>query len=277
MENRADIASVVEETQAYYDGPADEIYRRLWRDNVHMGTWERDDDTIDTAMARTNRIMADRAGIDEGSSVLDVGAGYGAAARFLVGEYGCSVHCVNISEKENDLNRERNRDAGMDDRITVEYGDFHALPTPDERFDVVWSQEALLHAADKPKVLAECFRVLRPGGRLALSDLLMRRDVPAEERTALYERVRTPGMWDFPDYREGLEAAGFRVEAAEDWPENVAPTYQSVLSQLRDGRDALQGAVPSEQIDRTIGALELWVESGHAGKISHGFFVGVRP
>ena len=273
----SDISQVVEETQSYYDGPADEIYRRLWRDNVHMGTWQRSDDTIDVAMDRTNHIMAERAGVEQGCQVLDVGSGYGASARFLAEQYGCWVTGVNISPRENELAVERNASADLDGRVEIRYGDFHELPFDDRQFDIVWTQESLLHAVDKAQVLDECYRVLQPGGRFVLSDLLVRSSLPETERQAIYQRVRSPGMWDLDEYVEAAQDVGFDVEASEDWPENVAPTYQSVLDQLLEQREVLEGPVPKEQLESTIGALQLWIDSAKAGKISHGFIVARRP
>lgn len=267
------IRRVVDETQRYYDGPADEIYRRLWQDNVHMGTWEHPDDTLQVAMDRTNHVMAKEAGIRPGVEVLDAGCGYGATAIFLAREYDCRVHGLNISERELELACERAAEAGVADRVRFDYGDFHALPVPDECVDVVWSQEAFLHGADKLQVLRECRRVLRPGGRLVISDLLVSQEVQGEEREKIYERVRSPQMWDFADYRRGLNAAGFRIEVEEDWSANVAPTYQAVLDQLRAQRDALAERVPVEQLESTISALQLWVDSARTGKIRQGLFV----
>jgi len=271
-----DIAKVVEDTRDYYDGPADEIYRRLWRDNIHMGTWSGTGDTIDAAMARTNEVMVERGGLEAGSEVLDLGSGYGAAARYLAGQHGCWVVGVNISPRENELAVERNRDAGLDERIDIRYGDFHDLPFDEASFDAVWSQEALLHAADKPRVLAECKRVLRPGGRLVLSDLLVRASLGDEERRRIYERVRSPVMWDLGEYAAAIGEVGLELVLAEDWPQNVAPTYQSVLDQLVEQRDALADVVPTEQVERTIAALQLWIDSARAGRISHGFLVARR-
>lgn len=273
----AQISDVVRETQEYYDGPADEIYRLLWRDNVHMGTWDGSVGTLQEAMRRTNERMAELAGIDRDSRVLDVGCGYGETAFHLARDHGCEVVAINISHRELDLAEERRPASGVADRVSFRYGDFHDLPFPDGEFDVVWSQEAFLHGADKEHILTECRRVLRPAGRLVISDLLLGADVPGEERVRIQARVKSPQMWDAETYGRALRDAGFEVDVAQRWDDNVAPTYQAVLEGLRDNRRDLEArGVPLEQLDATDEALQLWVERGHAGKIGQGIFVGLR-
>ena len=242
-----------------------------------MGYWYDDHPDLQQAMARLNEVMVERGGITAGQRVLDVGSGNGAAAVFLAERVGCEVAGLNISERENDEARRLAAERGVDDRVEIRHGDFHDLPFDDGSFDVVWSQESLLHAVDKPGVVREMLRVARPGGRLVVSDLLMRDDVPDDERQVLYARVGTPEMWDLDAYADALRAAGWQVVVAEDWGRNVAPTYDAVRTALSRRREELAGAVPEEQIDQTLTALGQWVEAGESGKISHGFFVADRP
>lgn len=273
----ADIQQVVQDTQDYYDGPADEIYRTLWKDNVHLGTFERPDESLQVAMDRTNRIMAERAGIEPGSRVVDVGCGYGETALFLVREYGARVVGTNISQKELELARQRAQEEGLTHKASFEYGDFHKTPFDDGAFDVVWSQEAFLHGVDKQSILDECYRILAPGGRLVISDLLARQHLPEDERQQIYARLRLAEMWSPEEYVAGLREAGFTVEVSEDWAANVAPTYGTVVAGVRAQYDSLAERVPTEQLDSTIAALDLWVSSAEAGKITQGFFVARRP
>lgn len=270
-----DVARVVQDTQDYYDGPADEIYRTLWQDNVHLGTWE-PGDSLQRAMARTNEVMADRAGVPEGATVLDVGCGYGATALFLAAERGCNVTGINISEKELDLARERADEAGLGDQVSFRYGDFHDIPFPDGSFDVVWSQEAFLHGVGKQTILQECHRVLRPSGKLVISDLVSRAHLSEDERARIYARLRLREMWSAEQYAAGLRDAGFSVVDSDDWAANVAPTYGSVVAGVREQYDELARRVPTEQLDNTIAALDVWVESAEAGKISQVFLVAQR-
>ena len=106
MTNR-DVVSIVSATQAYYDGPADEIYRTVWGDNLHLGVPCSDTCSHPEAMEHTNEIMADAVLLEAGAHVLDLGCGYGSTARYLAANFGCKVTGVNISEKELDLARNR--------------------------------------------------------------------------------------------------------------------------------------------------------------------------
>ena len=211
-----DIASIVASTQAYYDGPADDIYRTVWGDNIHLGIPCGDDCTHTEAMDHTNEIMAKAVVLRRGVRVLDLGCGYGSTARYLAANFGCSVTGINISEKELELARSRSDEAALNHLLSFEYGDFHHLQYPGCTHGVVWSQEAFLHAADKAAVLSECHRVLKPDGTLIFTDILVRQDTPDDDRARINDRIKSPDMWDTEDYRAALSKLKFAVIREED-------------------------------------------------------------
>lgn len=272
-----DIASIVSTTQAYYDGPADEIYRSIWGDNIHLGVYCSEECHQLEAKQHTNELMAGAVTLGADVRVLDLGCGYGSAARYLAANFGCSVTGANISEKELELARSRSEEAGLAHLLSFEYGDFHHLEYPDGSYDVVWSQDAFLHAVDKMAVLSECRRVLKPGGTLVFSDILVRRDTPEEDRTIIYDRVKSPDIWDIEDYREGLSSLGLQLIREEDWSSNVAPSYAWVRDGLLENREALLPRIGAETIERTVDSLTFWVESANAGNIGWALFVANKP
>lgn len=272
-----DVSSIVSNTQAYYDGPADEIYRTIWGDNLHLGVPCCDDCSHPRAMEHTNEIMAGAVRLGPETWVLDLGCGYGSTARYLAANFGCRVTGANISEKELDLARRRSSEAGLDHLLSFEYGDFHGLSYPEGSYDVVWSQEAFLHAADKNAVLSECRRVLKPKGSLIFTDILVRRDTPAEDRRRIYERVQSPDMWDLDDYRAALTRLELPVSREENWSQYVAPSYGWVRDRLRENREALLPRIGADTVDRTLEALSFWVESANAGYIGWAMFVANKP
>ena len=270
------VASVVSTTQAYYDGPADEIYRTIWGDNLHLGVPCSRECPHPEAMQHTNEIMANAAPLGAGMRVLDLGCGYGSTARYLAGNFGCRVTGVNISEKELELARSRGREAGLDDLLRFEYGDFHRLGYADASYDVVWSQEAFLHAADKNAVLMECMRVLKAEGSLIFTDITVARDTPDEDRAKIYDRVKSPDIWDLDDYRGALSKLGFTIAREEDWSQYVARSYAWVRERLVEQREALLSRVGAETVDGTVESLSFWVACANAGKIGWGLFVAEK-
>ena len=272
-----DVGAIVASTQAYYDGPADEIYRTIWGDNLHLGVPCSPDCPHPDAMEHTNEIMANAVSLTPEMRVLDLGCGYGSTARYLAANFGCAVTGANISEKELELARSRAAEAGLDDRLSFEYGDFHHLAYGDESYDVVWSQEAFLHAVDKNAVLSECRRVVRPGGSLVFTDILVRRSTPEADRERIYDRVQSPDMWDLDDYRQALSRLELPVAREEDWSRHVARSYAWVRDRLRENRETLAPRIGYETIDRTVDALSFWVDSANAGYIGWALFVATKP
>lgn len=159
----AGVAKVVEQTKRYYDGAADTIYRDIWGENIHLGLFEEEGESLHSASDRTNKRIAAAAGLSAEQNVLEVGCGYGAVARHLAKTVGCQVVATNISKRELAEARRLTNEAGLDDRVQFLYGDFHGLDFEPETFDVYWCQESFLHAADKSQVLQEA-EAGRPSG-----------------------------------------------------------------------------------------------------------------
>lgn len=116
--------------------------------------------------------LANLAGIEAGHHVLDVGCGIGGPARTLAAEFGCRVTGVDISEEFCDAARFLNEQVGLSGRIEIRRADAIALPFEDWSFDIIWTQHASMNIADKHAFLSEIHRVLKPGGKLAIHDVM---------------------------------------------------------------------------------------------------------
>lgn len=260
----------------FYDGPADILYRTTWGENLHLGLPRRRGEAQRDAMVHATKRMAEHVDLGPGHSVLDLGCGYGGPARQLASRYGCRVTGLNVSGVELEEAVRRTREAGLDDRVTYVRGDFHELEFPDATFDVVWSQDSLMYGADKPRILREAHRVLKPGGVLDVTDILASRDLPEHHRQRLYERVRTPEMWDIERYLAELKEAGFEMRHLEDWSEHVAASYAAARAATVEKREELAAQVGAEMIDRTLDGLAFWVEMATRGLVGWALFVASR-
>jgi len=181
--------------------------------------------------------------LQTGETVLDLGSGGGidvilSAKR--VGLHG-KAYGLDLTDEMLALARENQKKAGVEN---VEFlkGAIENVPLPDNSVDVIISNCVINLSGDKDRVLAEAFRVLKPGGRLAISDVLVRGDVPDEIRKSMELWVGCiAGALEENEYREKLARAGFasvdveptrvyRVEEASEFlqaagldPETVGP------------------------------------------------------
>ena len=183
-----------------------------------------------------------------GETVLDLGSGGGIdvllSAR-RVGPKG-KAYGLDMTDEMLALARDNQRKAGADN---VEFlkGEIEAIPLPDNSVDVIISNCVINLSADKDRVLREAFRVLKPGGRFAVSDVVTRGDVPEQVRKDMLLWVGCiAGALEESDYHARLAAAGFeaigieptRVYKVEDAREFLAGRGLDVdaLAQQVDGK-----------------------------------------
>lgn len=204
------------------------------------------------------------ADLQEGEVVLDLGSGAGLdvllSAR-RVGPRG-KAYGLDITDEMVALAREHQRRSGL---TNVEFlkGDMENIPLPDNHVDVVISNCVINLAADKAKVLKEAYRVLKPGGRLAVSDIVWRREVPSWLRQNIELWVGcVAGALSEDEYHRLLSEAGFadvelkvtRVFSQSDLPEGclteemkkqLAPYAGSLLAAFVRARKPESGRMGS--------------------------------
>jgi MPBQ/MSBQ methyltransferase len=116
--------------------------------------------------------LAELAEVQPGERVLDVGAGIGGPARFLAARYGAQVTALDATDRFCRAAELLTRGAGLADRVHIVCGDALALPFPDHSFDVAWTQALIQNVSDKEQLVAELARIVRPGGRVAMFEVL---------------------------------------------------------------------------------------------------------
>ena len=157
--------------------------------------------------------------LHEGEVVLDLGSGGGIDVLLSARRVGSSgkVYGLDMTDEMLALARDNQRTAGVKN---VEFlkGDIQAIPLPSQSVDVVISNCVINLAPDKSAVLAEAFRVLKPGGRFAVSDVVVRGEVSPEVRRNMELWVGCiAGALEQGDYVRKLADAGFTDVEVETW------------------------------------------------------------
>lgn len=178
-------------------------------------------------------------GLDAGSHVLDIGSGLGGPARTIAEAHGCRVTGIDLTQAFCDAATALSGWVGLGDRVAFRQGDATALPFADAGFDAAMTIHVAMNIAAKDRMYAEARRVLKPGGRFAVYDVLQ------GEGGALHYPVpwaREPSISHLatPDEMVALlEGAGFAIESAEDSTEESQGWFEAMAARMAQARPAV--------------------------------------
>tara|TARA_R110002110_G_scaffold2693_1_gene12733 strand:+ start:1198 stop:2034 length:837 start_codon:yes stop_codon:yes gene_type:complete len=266
-------SEAVERAEAYYDSSeADAFYQTIWGgQDIHIGLYRDEEEPIADASRRTVETMANRlANVDATTRVLDLGAGYGGSGRYLADRFGCQVTCLNLSETQNALNRELTEKAGLADRVSVVYGDFENIPEPDDSYDIVWSQDAILHSGNRTRVLDEIRRVLVRGGQFIFTDPMQSDDCPDGVLQPILDRIQLSSLGSFGFYRKELGARGFDETGTDPLTDQLRMHYWRIGQALKDRYDEAVKLSGQSYVDNMIRGLQNWVDGADRGYLAWG-------
>src|SRR5215472_15699008 len=188
--------------------------------------------------------LARLAQLRPGMRVLDVGGGFGGAARTLAVEHGRHVTVFDLTESYVETGQWLTNRLGLGDRVRHCVGDALALDAPDATFDVVWTQNSGMNIADKERLYAGFARDLLRGGLLVIQEPMAGPNQPLVfplmwARDASISFLRPPA-----EMRALIEAAGFRARAWEDVTMELAgPSTGAAVPVHSIARIVMGGAV----------------------------------
>ncbi|MEK6336489.1 MAG: class I SAM-dependent methyltransferase [Acidobacteriota bacterium] len=197
----------------YYD-TQQIFYTLFWsRTALHYGFWYQDTKSLSQAVLNTNNFVIDTLAIDSGDTVLDAGCGVGGTSIHIAETTGARVHGITLSDVQLRIARKRAGSSSAAHLLNFSKGDFTQTLFTEKSFSRVFGIESICYAKTKTDFLNEAYRIMMPGGMIAIVDLfLAKHDFDVEEMkiyTKTIEGWTIPNLATVSDFWTYLEHAGF--------------------------------------------------------------------
>jgi ubiquinone/menaquinone biosynthesis C-methylase UbiE len=224
-----------------------------------------------------NDALANAASIGAGSRVADFCAGLGGPARYLAHRYGATVTGIELTPERVVGATELTRRVGLDGQVQIIEGDVRAVPLPDSCMDAVVSQEALLHVPERERALAEAFRLLRPGGRIAFTDWVAHAPLATADAALLWEGMAARAIESLASYEAKLRSVGFRLHSVDDLTAAWGPILAERLKMYIKLREETRAAGTPEGHDAFYRSYILFVRLVQEGAMGGARFCAEKP
>jgi len=255
----------LQDVQAVYDGAGGQLWELVMGEQIHSGGPE------------TTEQLAAKAGLKAGMTVLDICSALGGPARHLAKQYGVTVVGIDATPTMVNEATKRTIHAGLNEQVEFRLGDALDLPIEDERFDVVWGQEAWCYVTDKDRLVHQAARALKPGGLIAFTDWIITGKIADSELETLYASMTFPYMESFQGYQTLLEKHGLDVQIAEDQTAAFARCFDEYNQRVHgELAPVIRERFGPELFEFASDLVKRWQAAAHNHQVGRGLFVGKK-
>ena len=257
----------LDNVKAVYSGAEGALWELIMGEQIHIG-----------GMASSNA-LADAAGLAQGLHGVDLCCCSGAGMRFLVRFRGAaSMRGIDATPRSIANCRARCEAEGSADRIEGILADACSTGLPSASADFVWGEDAWCYVVDKPALVAEAARIVKPGGTIAFTDWMEGEGLSDAEAHRFMTFMKFPSLASIADYTRLLADSGCEVRAAENTGQFARhiDLYLDMLS-MQLSYDAFRIIGFDAPLKNALAAEMAFARDlAHAGKIAQGRFVAVR-
>ena len=273
----------------FYDASS-ELWEKIWGEHMHHGYYGRGGTyKVERRQAQIDLIeellfWAEVTSENAPGNILDVGCGIGGSTLYLANKFGAKATGITLSTVQASRAKERAITAGLEKQVEFQVANALEMPFADNSFDLLWSLESGEHMPDKAKFLAECYRVLRPGGKLILATWCHRETSITGELTPdeirhlkeIYRVYCLPYVISLSEYKAIAQSTGFKDIKSDDWSMRVAPFWDMVIDSAFN-IEAVTGLVKAGwQTIQSALSLGLMSRGYSRGLIRYGLIVGTK-
>lgn len=256
------------------------FYWLLWGRHIHHGLWDANE-SPQVAQQKLTETLAANARITRGSRVADIGCGMGGSSIHLARELGCDVSGVTISPVQRRWAHWSSWWSGTGPRTHFQCIDAEQVNFEPQSLDVVWSVECTEHLFDKPAFFKKAATWLKPGGRFAICAWLAGNveGNPALEKQVfdVCEGFFCPSLGSMQDYTSWMEAAGCRVQMAEDWTDRVVRTWEICRDRVQKTRMRPLARVIDRNTVMFLDRFDTILNAYCSGAMQYGCFIAEKP
>ncbi|HCF28454.1 MAG TPA: SAM-dependent methyltransferase [Cyanobacteria bacterium UBA11049] len=271
--------------QQFYDSSSS-LWEQVWGEHMHHGYYGIDGkEKKERRKAQIDLIeeILKWADVRQAQHIVDVGCGIGGSSLYLAQKFNASVTGITLSPFQAARAKERAQAFGLSSRAEFLVADAQNMPFADGSFDLVWALESGEHMPDKAQFMRECYRVLKPGGKLIMVTWCHRptNELPltADERQHLADIYRVyclPYVISLPEYEAIANNLSLQNIQTADWSTAVAPFWdvvidsafnlEAILGLIRSGWETIQAAL----------SLGLMRRGYERGLIRFGLLCGIK-
>jgi 27-O-demethylrifamycin SV methyltransferase len=261
-----------------------EAWGLLLGSELHYGVFTTGEEDLSVATRRLTDLMIDAARLAPGYEVLDVGCGTGGPAFRLAAEHGVKVVGITTSAIGVETARRLAAQEGVEERVEFACRDGMDNGFPDNAFDRVWVLESSHLMRRRDRLIAECARVLRPGGVLALCDIVLQRPMPFEEVRRLREPLsllRTvfgdARMEPLGVYAELARQNDLVVDEERDLTVETRPTLARWRENAERHREAVVAKLSEQGWQDFVDACTVLENFWSDGTLGYGLLAASKP
>ena len=277
--------TLYERIQQFYDSSSS-LWEQVWGEHMHHGYYGIDGkEKKERRQAQIDLIeeVLKWADVQQAQHIVDVGCGIGGSSLYLAQKFNANATGITLSPFQAARAKERAEAAGLSSKTEFLVANAQNMPFADDSFDLVWALESGEHMPDKAQFMRECYRVLKPGGKLIMVTWCHRPtdELPltADEQKHLADIYRVyclPYVISLPEYEAIARNLCLQNIRTADWSTAVAPFWdvvidsafnlEAILGLIRSGWETIQAAL----------SLGLMRRGYERGLIRFGLLCGIK-